>query len=104
MAIDYTEQEWFDDTKSWKENFDAFLEAQKYSTYSLGDFSGSTQGDQDMYTDLKIKTAQEAKKKEDFYKARDQAFADFEAQKSTEKQALADEWQTYEDNDYTIPQ
>jgi len=48
-----------DETKSMQENFNLFLEMQRDPSYTLGDFTGTAQGDMELYTELKIKVEQE---------------------------------------------
>lgn len=90
-----------DETKTVQENFNVFLEGQKESSYTLGDYTGTAQGDMELYTELKVKVEQEKVKQTNFYSARDAAFQAFEVQKDQERQALAQLWQDAEDNDYT---
>lgn len=100
MATTFT----YDDTKTAQENFDIFLEGQSEADYTLGDYSGTAQGDQDLYTDIKVKVAKEAKKISDFNLAKEAAFNTLAQQYDADKISLGQTWQTYEDNDYTIPQ
>ena len=100
--MDYTGQTWFDETKSWNDNYKAFLETQKVETYTLGDFTGTPEGDQTMYTDLKIKSTQETEKIKAFYVLRDEAFKQLAIAQDAERQALGVTWQGYEDNNYTV--
>lgn len=92
-----------DETKTAQENFTAFLEAQKAETYTLGDFMGTPADDMLMYTELKIAAEQEKKKIEAFQLEKEAAFTALRQAHSDELIALGKEWQTYEDNDYTIP-
>lgn len=48
-----------DETKSMAENFNLFLEGQKDPAYTLGDYTGTIQGDMELYTELKVKVEQE---------------------------------------------
>jgi len=104
MAIDYSGQAWYDETKTWTVNFNAFLEAQKVDSYTLGDFTETEQGDMEMYTDLKIKSSQETKKRTDFYSAKDQKIADYNVYLDGLKQSFLADCQTAEDADYDIAQ
>lgn len=97
MATEFT----YDETKTARENFDIFLNGQKEADYTVGAYTGTEEGDMKLYTDLKVKVAQEQKKKEDFYAARQEAFDALAVQHDAERQTLADEWQAAEDNDYT---
>ena len=87
-----------------KETFERFLAGQKEASYTLGDYTSTVQGDMELYTELKIAVDKEAKKKSDFMALREAAFQELAEQHDTERQALATTWQSYEDNDYTVPQ
>lgn len=100
MATTFTK----DETLTAKENFQAFLDGQKESDYTLGDYAGTEEGDMKLYTELKLAVEKETKKIADFNTAKQAAFNELAQQHDQERQALATEWQGYEDNDYTIPQ
>ena len=87
MAKTFTE----DANLTAKENFEIFKTGQAESDYVLGDYTGTVQGDQDLYTELKIKVSKEEKEIEDFYAARETARSDFNAL-----------WQAKEDNGYDV--
>jgi len=92
-----------DDTKSAQENYKAFLDAQADLSYTIGDFTGTREGDEDLYTDLKIAAKQEQKKVQAFLLEKEAAFEALRQAHNDEMIALGKEWQAYEDNDYTIP-
>jgi len=102
MVVNYENQEWFNAEATWAVNFAAFQEAQKVDSYTLGDFTETADGDMEMYTDLKVKSAQEAKTIADFYTARDTAFNDLATTQASERQALQDLWQAKEENGYDV--
>ena len=102
MAVDYSGQAWYNEEDSWNEKFNAFQEAQKDEGYSLGDFTLTIAGDMEMYTDLKVKAAQESKQIVDFYTARDAAFSSLESEYNAERIELQNLWQLKEDNDYDV--
>lgn len=104
MAIDYTGQEWYDETKTAQENFNAFLKQQKTTDYSLGDFTGSVSGDMEMYTDLKIRASQEKEKVQSFQEAKE---TEQEKLRTRQNQKIIDfgkECQKAEDAGYDISQ
>lgn len=102
MAVSYDGQAWFDSEDTWNNNFAAFLAEQKKADYTLGDLTSTADGDMEMYTDLKIKSAQETEKIADFNTAKDQAFADLRATHDQELIDLGVLWQAKEDNDYDV--
>ena len=72
-----------------QEDFQAFLDAQKVEDYTLGDITGTKQGDQDRYTELKISVMQEEAKVERFNKAKEDAFSELNKRHNEEKIALS---------------
>lgn len=97
--MDFTTQDWYDETKTAQENYKAFQEAQK-EEYSLGDFFGTKELDMEAYTVLKIEAEQEKAKIAKFNKAKEEAFNELAKKHDAERIALGKEWQVYEDNDY----
>jgi len=85
------------------EDFNTFLTAQQEADYVLGDIEGTPEEDMVKYTELKVATAQETKKVSAFNDNKALAFTALETTQDIEKQALGTLWQSYEDNDYTIP-
>jgi len=85
-----------------QENFDAFLAQQAVEGYTLGDITGTADGDMLQYTNLKIAVAQEQSKINAFYVAKTAAINALKAEQDSAMQSLLLTWQTYEDNDYTI--
>ena len=102
MAVSYAGQGWYDDELTWSENYEAFLALQKEDTYTIGDFTSTIQGDMEMYTDLKVRSAQEVETIADFYVARDEARAILSAQQATDVEAFNILWQAKEDNGYDV--
>ena len=89
---------------SAKQEFNDFLEQQKAESYTLGDITGTADGDMLKYTELKIAANQEKTKIQKLNEAKNKAFKELRAKHDQEKIALGQEWQTYEDNDYQIPE
>lgn len=89
---------------SAKENFDLFLKGQSETDYTLGDYTGTEEGDMKLYTELKIKSEQEKNKVSSFIEARELARAEVVAQQTALMSEFNTLWQSYEDNDFTIPQ
>lgn len=85
-----------------KETFDRFLTGQKEASYTLGDYSGTAEGDMQLYTELKIAVEKEAKKVADFNLAKEAAFQELAVKHDAERQELGTLWQSYEDNDYNV--
>jgi hypothetical protein len=85
-----------------KNEFEKFLKTQEATGYQLGDITGSQEGDMIKYTELKLAVAQEAKKINDFNKAKDVAFSELTKKHDGERIALGVVWQGYEDNNYVI--
>jgi len=87
-----------------QETFDDFLAQQGVIGYTLGDITGSVDGDMTKYTELKIAVAQENNKIKAFNEQKEIAFNTLAKQHDDERIALGVLWSGYENNNYTIPQ
>lgn len=87
-----------------QEEFQAFLDAQKVEGYKLGDIEGSPEADMLKYTELKIAAEQEKVRIAKFQEAKQASFDELAQKHDAERIVLGQEWQTYEDNNYEIPQ
>lgn len=85
-----------------KQDFEDFLKQQEVIGYSLGDITGTPEGDMQRYTELKIALKQESAKIKAFNEARDAAFKELNKKHDAEKIALGKVWQEKEDNGYQI--
>jgi len=80
-----------------KQDFEAFLNAQKVDGYTLGDIEGSPEADMTKYTELKVEVAQEEEKVKNFQSEKQVAFDALAVKHDKERIALGIEWQALED-------
>jgi hypothetical protein len=86
-----------------KQLFEEFLANQEQEGYTLGDITGTPEGDMIKYTELKLAKAAEERVIKEFNLAKESAFSELAKKHDAERIALGVKWQGYEDNNYTVP-
>ena len=83
-----------------QEALKAFKDAQLVETYTLGDFTGTADGDMKQYTELKIAAAQEVEAFKKFQELKNVAFSELEKVNDEARIVLGKEWQVKEDSQF----